>query len=118
MAEAKQEPALVVGKAYDFTLWLLPKVEGFPRSYRFSVGDKLVNNGLELMMSLVQSAYATDKAALLQTASMKVNMIRYLLRLSKDLKLISVKAYGFSTGQVEEIGRMVGGWQKSVGKRA
>ena len=27
---------VVVGKAYDFVLWLLPKVEPFPRSRRFN----------------------------------------------------------------------------------
>ena len=35
----REEPAVVVTKAYDFVLWLLPKVEKFPCSYRFSVGD-------------------------------------------------------------------------------
>ena len=35
------EPAMVVRKAYDWTLWILPKVEKFPRSYRFSAGDNL-----------------------------------------------------------------------------
>jgi RNA-directed DNA polymerase len=31
---------VVVGKAYDFVLWLLPKVETFPRSHRFTVGER------------------------------------------------------------------------------
>jgi hypothetical protein len=41
---AKTETGLpiIVGKAYDFSLWLIQKVEHFPRSYRFSVGDRLV----------------------------------------------------------------------------
>jgi len=33
---------VVVGKTYDFLLWLLPKVETFPPSYRFSVGEGVV----------------------------------------------------------------------------
>ena len=35
---------MVVGKTYDLLLWLLPKVEKFPRSFRFSVGDRLVSH--------------------------------------------------------------------------
>ena len=115
---SKPEPATVVLKAYDFTLWLLPKVETFPRSYRFSVGDRLVGSGLDLLMILVQCAYTTDKASLLQAASLKANCLRYLLRLAKDLHLLSLDSYGFSAERMEEIGRMVGGWQKSLARRA
>jgi hypothetical protein len=33
-----EEPALVVGKAYDLCMWLLPKVEKkIPRSYKFTI---------------------------------------------------------------------------------
>ena len=41
MVEGEQgEAAVVVVKAYDFTVWLLPKVEKFARSYEFRAGDK------------------------------------------------------------------------------
>ena len=52
------EPAVVVGKTYDFVLWLLPKVEKFARSYRLSAGDRLVSNGLDLLLILVEAAYS------------------------------------------------------------
>lgn len=35
---AMTEPAVVVQKAYDWVLWIVPKVEKFPRSYRFLMG--------------------------------------------------------------------------------
>jgi hypothetical protein len=118
MAESTREEAPVaVSKAYDFVLWLLPKVEGFARSYRFSVGERLVAYGLDLMLLLVQAAYTNDKADLLRQANVKVNAVRYLIRIAKDLRLLTVDSYGFAAGQLDEIGRMVGGWQKSVGKR-
>ena len=113
----RQEPTAAVIKAYDLVLWLVPKVEGFSRSHRFTIGDRLVSAGLDLLLSLVQASYATDKAGLLQAASLHSNVVRYLLRLAKDLRLMSIDAYGFATERVEEIGRMVGGWQKSLGKR-
>ncbi len=118
MAESGQgESAIVVMKAYDFNVWLLPKVEKLARSYKFSVGDRLVAHGLDLLLLLVESAYTQNKAALLQQAGTKVNGIRYLLRLSKDLKLLSLDSYGFAAERLDEIGRMVGGWRKSAVKR-
>jgi hypothetical protein len=113
-----QEPAVVVGKAYDLALWLVQKVEHFPKSYRFSVGDRIVKEGLDLVQTLVRCAYASDKVKLLELASAQTNSLRYLIRMAKDLRLMGIDSYGFSTGCVEEIGRMVGGWQKSVLRRA
>ena len=116
-SKTPDEPAIVVGKAYDLTLWLIQKVEHFPKSYRFSVGDRIVNDGLDLLLTLVKCAYSADKLKLLEAASSATNSLRYLLRLAKDLRLINIDSYGFSTGAVEEIGRMVGGWHKSVARR-
>ncbi|MGH9671842.1 MAG: four helix bundle protein [Bryobacteraceae bacterium] len=99
---SKQEPAVVVTKAYDFVLWLLPKVENFPRSYRFSVGERLVSTGLDLLMALVQASYVSEKTLLLQTASVNTNTVRYLVRLSKDLRLVNTAAYEFASGGAGE----------------
>jgi len=107
---------VVVGRAYDFVLWLLPKVEDFPRAHRFTVGERLTANGLDLLMTLVEAAYARQKSELLEEASRRVNSTRYLLRIAKDLKLMSTSSYGFSAERLEEIGRMVGGWSKAAVK--
>jgi len=80
---------VAVGKAYDFVLWLLPKVENFPKAHRFTVGERLSAHGLDLLTSLVEAAYAREKAGLLEEASRKVNSTRLLLRMAKDLKLMS-----------------------------
>jgi hypothetical protein len=114
----REEPAVVVTKAYDLVLWLLPKAETFPRSYRFSVGERVVAHGLDLLLALVEAAYTANKASLLQQANTRVNGLRYLLRLAKDLRLLTVDSYAFAAERLEEIGRMVGGWQKSVARRS
>jgi hypothetical protein len=50
MAKTTSELPVVVQKAYEFSLWLVKKVENFPRSYRFSVGDRLVHGVLDLLL--------------------------------------------------------------------
>ena len=112
------EPAVVVGKAYDLVLWLLPKAEKFPRSYRFGIGDRVVSYGLDLLLILVAAAYTADKTVLLEQASQRVNGLRYLLRLAKDLRLLSIDSYGFAVGRLEEIGRMAGGWLRAAARRS
>jgi hypothetical protein len=116
MRKSDEGAPVAVGRAYEFVLWLLPKVENFPRAHRFTVGERLTAHGLDLLTSLVEAAYARQKADLLEQASRKVNSTRYLLRMAKDLKLMSIDAYGFSAEKLDEIGRMVGGWSKSAAK--
>jgi len=70
-----EEPAIVVGKAYDLVLWLIKKVERFARSYRFSVGDRLVGQSMDLLLLLVDSAYSGDKTRLLQQANPRVHSL-------------------------------------------
>src|ERR1035438_6710412 len=45
------EPAVVVQRAYDWALWIIPKVEKFPKSYRFSIGQSLVTASIELLLN-------------------------------------------------------------------
>jgi hypothetical protein len=116
-AKSDDGAPVVVGKAYDFVLWLLPKVGGFPRSYRFTIGERLCGQGLDLLVVLTEAAYTTGKDELLTQANRKVNSTRLLLRLAKDLKLLTLDAYGFAAERLDEIGRMVGGWRKA-GRRS
>jgi hypothetical protein len=112
------EHPVIVLKTYDFILWLLPKVERFNRSYRFTIGERLVFHGLDLLLELVQAAYSSQKFNYLDRANRHLNAVRYLLRLAKDLKLLTADSWQHSALLLDEIGRMVGGWQKAGRSRA
>jgi hypothetical protein len=116
MGQAEHPPIIL--KTYDFTLWLLPKVEKFNRAYRFTVGERLVSHALDLLLDLVQAAYSAEKTAHLDRANLHVNAVRYLLRLAKDLKLLNLGSWEHAAERLDEIGRMVGGWQKASARRA
>ena len=81
MANASTELPVVVQKAYEFSIWLIRKVENFPRSYRFSVGDRLVQGVLDLLLRLVDAAYSRDKFRILSEVNGMLNRMRFLLLL-------------------------------------
>ena len=108
------ETAVVVQKTYDWNLWILPKVEKFPKSYRFSVGQSLVTTSIDLLMNLVDATYQSKNSGTLAAAVRNVNRARYLVRLSKDLRLLNIDGYEFAAQGLDEIGRMTGGWWKSA----
>jgi four helix bundle protein len=106
------EPGAVVQKAYDWALWIIPKVEKFPKSYRFSIGQSLVTASVELLMNLVDATYHARNAASLAAAVREVNRTRYLVRLAKDLRVMNFAGYEFASKAMDEVGRMTGGWLK------
>jgi len=111
------EPAVVVQKAYDWALWIIPKVEKFPKSYRFSIGQSLVTASIELLMNLVDATYQARNAGSLGAAVREVNRIRYLVRLAKDLRVMDLGGHEFAAKAMDEVGRMAGGWLKSARQR-
>lgn len=117
-APSGPDGAVVVGKAYDLLLWLLPKVEKFPRSYRGTVGQRLTGAGLDLLADLTEAAYTRDKTALLMRANRAASLLRLLLRLAKDLHLLAEGPYRFATERLDEVGRMIGGWLRATLRRA
>jgi hypothetical protein len=92
-------------------------VETFPRSHRFTIGERLSAQGLDVLVILTEAAYTSGKDELLTQANRKINSTRLLLRLAKDLRLLSLDSYAFAAGRLDEIGRMTGGWRKTSGQR-
>lgn len=113
-----QEPAVAVTHAYDLTLWLFQKAEHLPRSHRILLGDRMIQSGMDLLLLLVRAAYlparSPRKAELLDRATLETNTLRYLVRLAKDLRAISTESYLYAAERLEEVGRMTGGWRKSL----
>lgn len=99
-------------KWYDFTRWLLERIDSFPKNQRFVFGTRLADHALGVMEMLVEAAYSREKAALLARANRKIEMLRWLVRLAKDRQVLTEKQYLFACKGLAECGRMVGGWLK------
>ncbi len=113
---APESAPTVVQKAYEIMLWIVPKAGKFDRTYRFTVGDRLVHHSIDLVEILAAAAYARQgvpRNSLLERANQRLNGLRYVLRLARDLHLLSADSYGHAAGLLEETGRMLGGWRKA-----
>jgi len=107
-----KEP-VVIAKLYDLILWTIPHLEKFPRNHKFTIGDRIETLLLDILELLIEAAYTKNKVNALNQANVKLEKFRFLVRLSKDLKLISNKQYQFANKNIEEIGKQIGGWKKS-----
>ena len=91
---------------------MVPKLEKFPRSQRFLIGDRIESTMLDILDLLIDAAYSKTKSNILRQANLKLEKLRYLIRISKDLHLISIKGYEFAARGIDGVGTSIGGWMK------
>ena len=100
-------------KWYQFLRWLLPTVEKFPRSQKFTLGDRIQNGALDVLEHLIEATYSRQAGPLLSRANLGLEKLRFLMRLAADLQVIDLRRYEFAARAIDEVGRLVGGWIKA-----
>ena len=113
MVEGKLPVVLV--KWYDYTNWLLDRIDSFPKNQRFIFGQRMADLALGIMEKLIEAAYSKEKAGLLREANRKMEVLRWLVRMAKDRQILTTRQYEFSSEKLAECGKMVGGWRKHAG---
>lgn len=105
-----------IAKSYDIANWLINKVESFPRGKKFTLGDRIINSILDVLEMLIEAAYSEDKKGILKQANIRIESLRYLIRLCVDNKIISLNSYEYISNEINKLGKQVGGWLKSKEK--
>ena len=113
-----QSPIFV--KTYDLLLWLLPATTKFPREHRFMLAQQVQGVSLRFQECLIEAATVPqqnrqDKVACLNRADIELTKLRFYLRLCRDLRLLKPKQHRHASQMVDEIGRLLGGWLKTMG---
>ena len=104
-------------KWLEFLKWFLPTLEKFPKKYRFTMTDRMINMALDVVELLAEARYSREKRAILGRANLKLEKMRVLMRLSHQERLCSGRAYQFACKKINETGTMLGGWIKAQEKR-
>ncbi len=73
---------IIFTRTYDFLKWLLPKAERFPKLYRNTVTQRLMDNALDFQEALYDAQAYTDKIRLrhLRRADAHLEKVRFYLR--------------------------------------
>lgn len=106
----------ILKKIYDLYQTYYGYLELFPKKDKHTLGSKCeyyIIDTLELLLA-AGSVPKDEKRALLQRANVKFDALKIFLRLAKDLKLLDNKKYITLQTNIQEIGRMLGGWQRSL----
>jgi hypothetical protein len=102
----------VITHTYDLLLWTLKHTAKFPRSHRHGLGQRIEDKTHRLLECLVEAKFSSEKSELLRQASLRVEELRLLFRITRDIRILSIGSQGFASQKLDQIGRQIGGWRR------
>lgn len=110
------EEMIILSRMFDLLDWLLPKAERFPRVYRATVTQRMMDAALDLQERLfdAQGVRGAKRATALYAADAALGKLRLYLRLAHHWHWLNGGQYEHVSRMVAEVGRLLGGWLKQT----
>lgn len=108
---------LIYTKMVDFLSWLFPILNTFPKSQRMVLSQQISNSALDCLRLIVKARNARltrRKASLLFELNVELEVLRKLLTVAYDIGFLTSKRTENGMKQLLELGKMTGGWLKTV----
>lgn len=99
-------------KIYKLSIDLYKANKKMPKRDRYLYGARTENTLQEILEKVVLAVNAskTEKLPYLKTASQKLELLKVQLRAANEMELLSDKKYLEFESELQEAGKMLGGW--------
>ncbi|MCX7023448.1 MAG: four helix bundle protein [Spirochaetes bacterium] len=98
---------------YKLTLLLFTLTQNFAREYKFTLGQDMKRDCLQLVRSIYRANKATTKEEYLERFLDDFEVLKLEARLCVDLKLITIKKQADLALLMEGIGKQITGWRNA-----
>lgn len=113
MAQYKHLP--IYRATYQLLELVVRLTKGFPREFRHTLGEQLRQETVEMVVYIFKANSSKQgRADHIGVILERMQVIELLLRLSKDMRLLSVKQFSETVELTDGIGRQAQGWSKSA----
>lgn len=111
-------PSVLQKAKQAYTAWI-GIAEQIPRIHRYGLRNKVECYFLEFLESVFVAIFSplTEKTHFIGTATKKLSSVKFFLQLCWENKLIPNNKYARLAEQLDELGRILGGWKKGVEKK-
>src|SRR5260370_17291173 len=103
----KDQELIVITKTYDLILWSCNHTGKFPRNHRFVLGERIERNLYDLLEILIRAKYTRNRQQLLEQANLVLEILRFQIRLAKDLQCLKVESCGFPAKALYHLGQLI-----------
>lgn len=98
---------------YDVLGKILDRAGRFPKSLRPTLGNRLIDRGLDVMECIVRLRYTRERSALFREGNLALEQMRVLVRICFERRIVSGGQYEDLAEGIDACGRMLGGWSRS-----
>ena len=116
MARATDLP--IYRAAYDLLKLLAKLTQQYPRGYRQGLAREVFAESQAVVAGIFRANTTKDKAPVIEQLREHLETLKLLLRLSKDLYLISPGQFGATVELTDAIGKQASGWLNYARSRA
>jgi hypothetical protein len=90
----------------------------FPKTSRYTLGEKVDSLFLEVIefAFLTAQFYMGKKLPYIRKAILKLDMLKFFLQITWEIKALDNKKYIILSEYLNEIGKMLGGWLKRLSR--
>ncbi len=103
--------------SYDLLLQLFTLSKNMERDYRFTIGEELKKEIVQLMINIYRANCSQSKKELITNAKENIEITRLLLRILHDLKQIGLKEFVSANEKIESISKQLNAWLNSQAKK-
>ena len=107
---AKYDTLPIYKATYDVLLRTMHAISHFPREYKYSLGEKIQNEMIELVISIYKANSNHNKREFLSSMQEQIQLIYLLLRISHDMKLMPTEKYAGIVEMIDEVASQAKGW--------
>ena len=100
--------------AYDLLDVITDLIKNMPREFKHSIGGKLRDECVNIVVAIFHANCASDKAPHLESLIERLQVSELLLRLSRDKRWISTGQYAAAIRLTQSMGKQAGGWRRSA----
>ena len=103
-------------KSYDLYKAFYSYRSVVPKQDRYTIWQRCESLILDILEGILLASQTgkNEKLPILEKTSMKLNFLRIFVRLMKETKVMDNKKYTTLQELIDEIGRILGGWIRSV----
>lgn len=102
--------------SYDLLVDLFRFVKEFSRDYKYTIGESIKKEALEMIKNIYRANSTQQKVELIQAARENAETIRLYLRLTRDLRQISLDQFVRLNEKIESASRQLTAWQRACAR--
>ncbi len=103
----------VFKEVYQLILKIFEYTKDFPKKYKYTLGQGMKRDGLQLVRSIYRANKVKDRREYLEQFVDDFEVLKLEIRLCVDMKILSIRKQAELSQMMESIGKQITGWRNA-----